>query len=155
MIKDDSLFNEIRKLSNLTTRYIRKTQNIKTKSELTKPQTIILMYIYENQKDGFKVYQKDIEDKFMIRRSTATELLKKLERLNYIKRQTSPLDARLKDLILTEKSLVFIKHANKNAKNFGDIVGKNITEEEKLTLKNIICKMQKNLTEELNNEKNT
>lgn len=152
---NDELFNEIRKLSNLTTRYIRKTQALQTKGELTRAQSIILIYIHENQKEGDNIYQKDIEEHFMIRRSTATEILKKLEKMSYIKRTQSQIDARLKDLILTEKSLKFISSANKNVKSFGDIVGKSLTDQEKTTLKNIIQKMKTNIIRELNNEKNS
>lgn len=155
MNQSENLCDEIKKLSNLTNRYIRQNKNNSNQNKLTRTQHIIILYIYGNQKDGKTVYQKDIENHFMIRRSTATELLKKLEKVGYLIRKPSLLDARLKDLILTKKSINIAKDANQSVKNLNDILGQNITKEEISVLKNIIQKMQNNLLKELNDEKNS
>ena len=148
------LYSEIKKLSNLTNRYVR-NNSISKQNNLTKTQHIVILYIYDKQQEGKTVYQKDIEKHFMIRRSTATELLKKLEKLGYLIRQNCISDARLKDLILTKKALTTAKNSNQNVKTFNDMLGQNITDEEKLVLINIVQKMQSNLLKELDNEKNS
>lgn len=51
------------------------------------------------------VYQKDVESEFELRGSSATSILQNLEKSGYIERQTSPLDHRLKRIILTQKAL--------------------------------------------------
>ena len=149
------LNEEVHKLTNLTTRYIRKFCCKDSKTELTRTQSVILMYIYEHQQNGEKVYQKDIEEHFMIRRSTATEILKKLETTNYIIRKNSILDGRLKDLILTEKALTSLSESIKKINDFKEILERNITLEEKKLIYKIISKMKKNILQELNNEKNS
>ena len=65
--KPIDLYDEIRKFMNVTTRYIRKTQGVPVKREITHSQALMLTYIYENQSDGKFVYQKDIENHFMIK----------------------------------------------------------------------------------------
>ena len=149
------LYEEVKKFTNLATRYIRQTCHNFSQNKLTRSQAGILRYIYENQNDNNKIYQKNIEDFFMIRRSTATEILKKLEQQGYIIRQPSRFDHRLKDLILTKKTIEFLSATDKNLNSIRDIVAKNITNDEKIVLKTIITKMSDNIIKELRNEKNS
>ena len=51
------------------------------------------------------LYQRDVEEAFCIRRSTASRFLQNLERDGMLVRQSVPQDARLKKLIPTEKAL--------------------------------------------------
>ncbi len=50
------------------------------------------------------VYQKDIEEEFGIRPSSATGLLQALEQQGFIRREPVSLDGRLKKIVLTEKA---------------------------------------------------
>ncbi len=50
------------------------------------------------------IYQRDIEEEFEIRRSTATGILKLLEQHGFIERVGVPSDARLKKIVLTAKA---------------------------------------------------
>lgn len=52
-----------------------------------------------------ELYQKDIEEEFQIRKSTATGILKLMEKNGYIYRESSREDARLKRIVPTEKAL--------------------------------------------------
>ena len=52
-----------------------------------------------------ELYQRDVEEVFCIRRSTASRFLQNLERDGMLVRQSVPRDARLKKLIPTEKAL--------------------------------------------------
>ena len=51
------------------------------------------------------LYQRDVEEVFCIRRSTASRFLQNLEQDGMLIRQTVPQDARLKKLIPTEKAM--------------------------------------------------
>ena len=70
---------EVRALSKYIGRYL---NNIQSQYDITGPQGLILMYIYQTDED---VYQRDIEKFFNIRRSTATGLITSLEekRIHY------------------------------------------------------------------------
>lgn len=62
----------------------------------------VIHYLYNNKDKT--IYQKEIEKSFGLRASTATELIKSLEKTGVIKRVPGKEDARYKEIILTEKA---------------------------------------------------
>lgn len=78
-----------------------------TKSEPDSPTSMqqwFLSYIWEHYKSD-TVVQKDLETAFKIRRSTATEILKAMERKELIIRIPSSEDKRSKKIVLTDKAI--------------------------------------------------
>lgn len=71
--------------------------------ELTPMQKQVLKFILLSTLHH-PIYQKDVEEEFQIRRSTATGILQLMEKNGFIIRQSNPLDKRLKEIIPTEKS---------------------------------------------------
>lgn len=51
------------------------------------------------------VFQKDLEDEFNLRRSTATGILQGMEKNGLLYRESVDYDARLKKIVVTEKGL--------------------------------------------------
>ena len=138
---------EFKKLMNLIARYARKNKVPAGKENITRSQALILEFIYDNSKGDHKVYQKDIEKHFSIRRSTATESMKRLESQGLIVRKTSETDARLKELILTQKAIDCVKKGHSCIAELSDIICKGITKEEAQSIACAIKKMQNNLKE--------
>lgn len=68
--------------------------------ELTAMHGWILGYLCRNEDKD--IFQKDIEAEFKICRSTVTNILKLMEKKDYIRRESVPYDARLKKLVLTD-----------------------------------------------------
>ena len=68
--------------------------------ELTMMQSWIIRFLYEHSEED--IYQRDIEAEFSIARSTATGILKLMEKRGYIRRVSVERDARLKKLELTD-----------------------------------------------------
>ena len=81
---------------------------------LTHVQVRLLFFLYKSEKP---IYQKDIEQYLKIRRSSATQMLNVLERDGYIVRQIAKHDARLKEIQVTDSTLLLIDvmeaHINK------------------------------------------
>lgn len=73
---------------------------IRENETLTGIQTWVLHFLFRNADRD--VFQKDVEAEFKIRRSTATELMKAMERGGLIRRVPVDYDARLKKIVLTE-----------------------------------------------------
>ena len=73
---------------------------IKENKNLTSVQIWILNFLFRNE--GRDVFQKDIEAEFNTRRSTATELLKQMEKNGLIRRVCVDYDARLKKIVVTD-----------------------------------------------------
>lgn len=70
---------------------------------ITGVQGRVLHYIIGHCNEA-AVFQKDIEEAFGLRRSTATGILQLLEKNDLIRRETVAYDARLKSLVPTEKA---------------------------------------------------
>lgn len=113
---------------------------------VTGVQVLILKFIYDNSKDR-KVYAKDIENEFDLRRATITGILKLLEQNSLIKRNVVDEDTRLKELVVTEKALVIINKIDKTLKEFENNLIKDISKDELLCFINTMDKLSQNLSE--------
>ena len=92
---------EIKKIDNLFKKRIANLAKKRGIEDITMMHSLIVHYLYENK--GREVYQKDVEKVLHANRSTITNLMKDLEKREYIIRKSVPSDARLKKLELTEK----------------------------------------------------
>ncbi|MEC9485311.1 MAG: MarR family transcriptional regulator [Candidatus Izemoplasma sp.] len=76
------------------------------KYNLTYPQYIIMLVVFEKKVIDFK----ELSEKVNLRTGTLTPILKKLEQLGYINRVTNQEDKRKLDVILSEKGEVLKEH---------------------------------------------
>lgn len=72
-------------------------------------------YFYDNR--NADIFQKDFEEKFSIRRSTASKILKTMEQKGLIVRVSVENDARLKKIVLTDKAIELHKTVNSEIEN--------------------------------------
>lgn len=93
---------EIRTLANLLKREIFRTEK-QMNSNSTNLHGVIIEYLVSNQEKD--VFQKDIEDEFAVRRSTASRILQLMEKNGMVQRAQVSKDARLKKIILTQKAM--------------------------------------------------
>ncbi len=94
----------VRRLSNLIKRDVEKA---KVKLGIDQIQGIngwAIAYFYENREKD--IFQKDFENNFSIRPSTASKILKTMEQKELIKRVSVENDARLKKITLTKKAIL-------------------------------------------------
>lgn len=94
---------EIRTLSNLIRRDVEKNIAAMDPKPNGRVHGWAINYFYENRDRD--IFQKDFEEKFSIRRSTASNMLKLMEKDGYIKRVSVENDARLKKIVLTNKAI--------------------------------------------------
>lgn len=114
-----------------------------SKSEgLAGAQGKILRYILSCQGD---VFQKDIEEVYGIRASSATALLKQMERDGLIIREELPRDRRMKRLIPTEKALQYSDPVLSGLDELEAELSKGITREQLDTYLETIEMMIKNM----------
>lgn len=93
----------IRRLSNYIKRDIEKSS---ASGKIVLPKGVngwAIHYFYENRDK--QVFQRDFEERFSIRRSTASNILKTMEQNGFIERVSVESDARLKKIILTDKAI--------------------------------------------------
>lgn len=85
---------------------------------------------YLNNRRDENVYQRDIEEKFGIRRSTATRLLQLMESNGLIVRESVSSDARLKKITITEKGIAFDAQVRGEIDCFEAALARSFTEKE-------------------------
>ncbi len=92
---------QIGMLNNLLRRQMACTENHYEEQPLTRMQAMIIHRL--SRSDGTAdVFQRDIEQEFRLRRSTATGILQLMERHGLVRREPVAHDARLKRLVLTD-----------------------------------------------------
>jgi len=101
-----SVSMEIKKTHNCLRRYTEAQIAETIQSDLTGMQGMIIGYIYvKSICEGHDIYQRDIEKRFSVRRSTATVILQALEKKGYLTKENVEHDARLKKIILSQKAI--------------------------------------------------
>ncbi len=135
---------ELKVVNNLIRRKLDNTFQDELQGELAGIQGPVLGYIHRfgSQRD---VFQKDIEQEFNIRRSTATVMLQHLEQKGYVVREPVEHDARLKKILLTPKAVAHNEIIHKRIESFNSKLEEGITEEEKQTFLRILGKIKDNL----------
>ena len=103
MEQTDYVGYEIKALSNLLRRKIWNVGEHPRHELLTEVDGMIVGFLCHNR--DREVFQKDVETAFCIRGSTASRLLQRLESYGFVARRTSARDARLKQVVATEKAL--------------------------------------------------
>lgn len=143
----DIILIELREIANLMKRAIFAEQS--KLSSVERPFSHLAMCIlaylckYRGKRD---IFQRDIEQKFCIRRSTATDLLANMERKGFITRESVESDARLKKIVVTDKTLEMHKKMEKFAREFEQKVVAGITDEEKQNATAVLQKISANLS---------
>lgn len=110
---------------------------------LTGMQFAIVSFIAKESTER-DVFQKDLEQKFDIRKSTVTGILNTMERDGLLLRETVPYDARLRKMILTDKALQAKKNSEQVIDTVENQLSKGLTEEEIATFLTILEKISKN-----------
>lgn len=141
-MEEKSLMLEIKSLINEINRFVEYGPR---KYGISGIQFFIIEFLLENQ--GIDTYQKDIEKIFNIRRSSASALLQSLTKNGFIERVVNTSDARLKIIILTNKSLNLIKEFKAGKIEFDKKLEQNITLAERETFISVLNKMKNNFKE--------
>lgn len=137
---------EMRSLSHRIHRFFQNSPNKKTVDTITGTNGWIIGYLADRQDKD--VFQKDIEREFDITRSTASKVIDLMEQKGLVERQKVASDARLRKLVLTDKSLQLAELIAEDKKHLDEVLMRNFTEEEKEKLTEFITRMRKNLEEE-------
>lgn len=93
------------------------------------------------------VYQKDLEDELGITRSTASRVVRLMEENGLVRREGVEHDARLKRLILTERSLAISEAMRQNGQAVDRRLLSGFTPEEEAQLYDFLDRMLENLNE--------
>ena len=143
--KQRCIGRELHRLDNCIRRYLCQFScECKSREEVSGTNMRIIRFLKANEHRD--VYQKDVEKEFGITRSTASRVLVLMEEKGLVQRLSVPQDARLKKLILTEKS----NHMGEAMRQIGEKTDaqllKGFSEEEQNQLYAFIDRMAENLS---------
>lgn len=133
-----------RYVSKLSNKLRRKLDMLSSRKEFSGSQGRTLHFLLAQTED---VFQKDIEEEYSIRPSTATELLKQMEANELIRREPVAYDNRLKKIVLTDKALLYKHQVVEDLTALEATLTKGISEEDMNVFFEVIEKMMDNLSE--------
>lgn len=103
-------------------------------------------YFYDNREK--EIFQRDFEQRFSIRRSTASNILKTMEQNGFIQRVSVKNDARLKQIILTDKAIKIHEEIMKDIERREAVLRKGFSDDEIEKFLGMIDRFVINLEEE-------
>lgn len=134
---------EVKKISNLIKRNIDGMAVQLGFDDITGMQSFIIRFLYAHHSSD--IFQRDIEKYLDIRRSTATELLKLMEKNGYITKSTVPYDARLKKIVLTPKAVKKHQLITESLYEFEKKIKGGLSSEEIASFFKVLEKIKENL----------
>jgi DNA-binding MarR family transcriptional regulator len=142
-MKKKTVGMELRSLNNLIKRYIENSQHFQYAKKITGTNGWIIAYLFENE--GRDVFQRDLEERFTITRSTISKVLKLMEQKGLIQRLSVEEDARLKKIILTDKAREIHQAVKEDLMSIEKCLMKDFSPEEKDQLFTFIDRMKANM----------
>lgn len=133
-----------RYVSKLSNKLRRKLDMLSSRQEFSGSQGRTLHFLLAQTDD---IFQKDIEEEYSIRPSTATELLKQMEKNNLIVRKPAAYDNRLKKIVVTDKALTYKKQVVEDLTKLEETLTRDIPEEKMDIFFEVIEKMMDNLSD--------
>lgn len=131
-------------INRISNRLRRRSSAVQETIGISSTQGLILDFILvESQKRS--VYQKDIEEEFDLRPSTATETLKLMEKKQLIRREPEEKDGRYKRIVFTEKAEGIRMQLKEEIETSESILLSGISREEQEQFLKIAKKMLENL----------
>lgn len=134
---------EIHRSSRLVKRYL---DNDATKlyiDKLTGTHGWAIGYLHQNSDRD--IFQKDFEQEFNIRPSTASNILSLIEKNGLITRESVPYDARLKKIVLTQKAIDIHQIIENSFEKLEDKLKDGISQEELEIFFKVIDKINNNI----------
>lgn len=134
----------VKSIANLLDRRMHASGGCPSGDHATPMQGRIIKYLYENAPRG-DLFQRDLEQYFFIRRSTATGILNLMERSGLIRRESVEYDARLKKLVLTDTALEQHRRFSRLFAENEALMERGLTAEELDQFFAVVDKIKKNL----------
>ena len=128
MKRENEIGFVVRRLSNLIKRDVEKSKVRLGLDPMSDVNGWAIGYFYDNRDRD--IFQKDFENKFSIRPSTASNILKTMEQKGFIERVSVEADARLKKIVLTDKAVNLHKKVIKEINDREDRLKTDIAAEE-------------------------
>lgn len=132
-----------RYVSKLSNKIRRKLDGFSSRDSFSGSQGRTLHFLLAQTED---IFQKDIEEEYSIRPSTASQMLNQMEENGLIHREAMPYDHRLKRIVLTEKALAYRQQVVHDLTDLEQTLTRDIPEEDLAVFFRVVEKMMDNLS---------
>lgn len=146
MEENKYIFFEMNKCTRLVKRYFDHNTDKAQFEKLTGAHGWAIGYFYHNRDRD--IFQRDFEKQCDVRRSSATEMLKRMEKNGMIRRVGVDYDARLKKIVLTDKAIEIQKTLEDKFEQLEKKLSKDISAEELETFFTVLSKIRNNIEED-------
>lgn len=143
MKRERTVGYEVRMLGNLIRRHVENSEVKRYVDKMTGIHGWVIGYLYDHRDTD--IYQKNFEDEFQIRRSTATEIIKVMEKNGLITKERVENDGRLRKLVLTEKAARYHEAFSEYLERFEKGLIRGISDEEMNVFFSVIDKIKRNI----------
>ncbi len=137
---------EIKNINNLISRGVCNLKTMNLLNEVTGSNGYILRFL-KYQKNEL-ITQKTIEQTMGITRSTASTVLSRMEKKEWVKREALATDSRSKAVMITSKGLALCDQLEEELALFEKSLTKGFTDKEITEFLRLLCKIKENLKEE-------
>lgn len=137
----------MREMVNLSRIWHRVIENRMADLGLSSIQSRMLGYLYFQTRCGKKVFQRELEEEFKIRKSSITSVIQILEKKGLVRRTGVPGDARKKELVLTEQGVAVQETVIKRLNRLEEMVNGALSPEERRIWFSCIQKIENRLEE--------
>ena len=134
---------ELHKTSRMIKRYMDSDAAKSYVDKLTGTHGWAIGYLYHNRDRD--IFQKDFEQEFNIRRSTASTILTLMEKNGLINRESVDYDARLKKITLTDKAIEIQNFVEASFGRMENMLGQGISDDELEIFFSVLDKINRNL----------
>lgn len=142
-----SVAAELRRISNLTMRYLDRHSHKHYIDTITGTNGWVMIYLSEHSDED--VFQRDLEKRFDITRSTASKVINLMVAKGLLKFDKVPYDARLKKLILTDSAKDLVNLMKNDVEKLEELMVSGISQEDLELFYKCAEKMKNNLKENL------
>lgn len=137
----------MREMANLNCVWHRILESRMSDLGLSSIQSRMLSYLYFQSRCGKKVFQRELEEEFKIRKSSVTSVIQILEKKGLVRRTGVPSDARQKELVLTEQGIAVQETVLERLNRLETMVNETLTAEERRNWFACIRKIETRLEE--------
>ena len=138
---------EIKQTSRLIKKYMDRSAALRYADQMTGTHAWILRFLQEHE--GVEIFQKDIEKRFGINRSSATGILQLMEKNGLIYREEVPYDARLKRIRLTGKAEALNASIHREIGLIEERISHGFSEEELRALSDFLTRIRENIDRDM------
>lgn len=139
----EPFYMEWKAVSNLMRRKFNSCSLCTEAADLSGMQIFVLDYLYRNRDHA--VFQRDLEAEFLVRRSTITGIVQGMEQKKLLKRISVKNDARLKQILLTDRAIALHEAVTQTVEQMEHIALEGLTDEEIAVFLAVLNKMKDNL----------